>query len=190
MEVLPVQARKAPSSTDFSGSGISNSGSTTIFIPRPSHSGHAPKGLLKENIRGASSSILKPHTGQAKFELNSSSSWPMISTRICPPDSFKAVSMESVSRVCTSSLMTIRSTTTSIVCFLFFSSSISSVTSRSSPSTRTRTKPCLEMSLNRPLCSPLRPEMTGARICSRVFSGYCMIRSTICSTVCEVISMP
>ncbi|MNI22352.1 hypothetical protein D3C73_759060 [compost metagenome] len=141
-------------------------------------------------MRGASSSMLNPHTGQAKLELNSSSSWPMMSTRICPPESFSAVSRESVSRVCTSSLITIRSTTTSMVCFLFFSSTISSVTSRSSPSTRTRTKPCFEISLNSPLCSPLRPEITGARICSRVFSGYCMIRSTICSTVWEVISMP
>ncbi|MNO80328.1 hypothetical protein D3C76_715340 [compost metagenome] len=168
---------------DFSASGISRSGSTTIFIPSPSHSVQAPNGLLKENIRGANSSILKPQIGQAKLELKSSSSCPIISTRILPPESFRAVSNESVNLVSISSLTTIRSTTTSMVCFLFFSSSISSDKSRSSPSTRTRTNPCLEMSVKSPLCSPLRPEMIGARICKRVFSGYCIIRSTICSTV-------
>ena len=34
-------------------------------IPRPLHAGQAPNGLLKENIRGASSSMETPQSGQA-----------------------------------------------------------------------------------------------------------------------------
>ncbi|MNO74984.1 hypothetical protein D3C76_660070 [compost metagenome] len=190
MDVLPAQASKAPSSMLFDISGTSKSGSTIIFAPRPSHSGQAPKGLLNENILGDNSSILKPQMGQAKLELKRSSSCPIISTKSWPPDIFSAVSIESANLLRTSSFTTIRSTITSIECFLFFSSSMFSDRSRCSPSTRTRTNPCLEISAKRLLCSPFLPEITGAKICSLVFSGYCIIRSTICSTVCDVISMP
>ncbi|MNI78323.1 hypothetical protein D3C73_1346900 [compost metagenome] len=134
--------------------------------------------------------MLNPQIGHAKLELNRNSSCPIMSTSNCPPERFNAVSIESDRRARTSSLTTMRSTTTSIECCLFFSNSIFSDNSRSSPFTRTRTKPCLAISVNSVLCSPLRPDTNGARICSRVFSGYCKMRSTICSTVCDVISMP
>ncbi len=38
---------------------------TSRRVPRPSQSGHAPKGELKENCRGSSSGSESPHTGQA-----------------------------------------------------------------------------------------------------------------------------
>ena len=40
------------------------------FIPIPSHSSHAPKGLLKEKSLGSISSIVKPLSGQANFVEN------------------------------------------------------------------------------------------------------------------------
>ena len=39
-------------------------------MPIPSHSSHAPKGLLKENSLGSISSIVKPLSGQANFVEN------------------------------------------------------------------------------------------------------------------------
>ncbi len=46
-------------------SGRIRSGSIFINTPRPVHFGHAPKGLLNENMRGVSSSTLMPCSGQA-----------------------------------------------------------------------------------------------------------------------------
>ena len=46
-------------------SGKRMSGLIFISVPRPEQVGQAPKGLLKENIRGASSSMLMPQSGQA-----------------------------------------------------------------------------------------------------------------------------
>ena len=45
-------------------------GSTFNLIPIPSHSSHAPKGLLKENNLGSISSIVKPLSGQANLVEN------------------------------------------------------------------------------------------------------------------------
>ena len=56
-----------------------------------------------------------------------------------PPARLEAVSTLSVSRWRTSGRITRRSTTISMLCFLFFSSRISSVSSYRLPSTRTRT---------------------------------------------------
>ena len=40
----------------FSGSGTTSSGSTSLRVPMPVHSGQAPNGELNENDRGSSSS--------------------------------------------------------------------------------------------------------------------------------------
>ena len=55
----------APSFRESFGSGTTSSSSTVSLKPRPEHSGHAPNGLLKENILGVSSSMLMPQSGQA-----------------------------------------------------------------------------------------------------------------------------
>ena len=47
----------APSARLRSGSGTTSSGSTSLRVPRPVQAGHAPKGELKENERGSSSSM-------------------------------------------------------------------------------------------------------------------------------------
>ena len=55
----------APSSTEREGSGITSAGSIWSWTPRPPHFGQAPKGLLKENSRGVSSSMEMPQSSQA-----------------------------------------------------------------------------------------------------------------------------
>ncbi len=100
------------------------------------------------------------------------------------------VSTESVRRVRTSGLTTMRSTTTSTVCLRFLSSSILSLSSRISPSTRTRAKPSLAISSNSLAYSPLRPRIIGARSWMRVPSGKARIWSTICSGVCAETGLP
>ena len=58
----------APSARLFSSSGTTSSGSTSIRVPSPEHSGQAPQGPLKENCRGSSSSIAMSWSfGQAIF---------------------------------------------------------------------------------------------------------------------------
>ncbi len=57
----------APSRKERVGSGTTRSASNLSSVPRPSHLGQAPKGLLKENRRGSISSMVKPETGQANF---------------------------------------------------------------------------------------------------------------------------
>ncbi len=80
-----------------------------------------------------------------------------------PSASLSAVSSESASRRPSVSETTSRSTTTSMVCFLFLSSSIVSSSSRSLPFTRTRTKPSFRIWTKICRYSPLRPRTTGAR---------------------------
>ena len=46
-------------------SGIIKSSSILIKYPIPVHSGHAPNGLLNENILGDNSSKLTPQSGHA-----------------------------------------------------------------------------------------------------------------------------
>ena len=55
----------APSRMALSGSGMMRSGSTFSWLPSPVQAGQAPKGLLKENILGASSSMDTPQSSQA-----------------------------------------------------------------------------------------------------------------------------
>ncbi len=62
------QGAIAPSDRLFSASGTTRSGSTSIRVPMPEHSGQAPHGALKENCRGSSSSIaMSCSLGQAIF---------------------------------------------------------------------------------------------------------------------------
>ena len=60
----------APSAIDFFSFGITKFGSTFNFIPIPSHSSQAPKGLLNENNLGSISSIVKPLSGHANLVEN------------------------------------------------------------------------------------------------------------------------
>ena len=59
------EAVMAPSRMDRDLLGMMSSGSTFIWAPRPVQVGQAPKGLLKENIRGVSSSMDTPQSSQA-----------------------------------------------------------------------------------------------------------------------------
>ena len=54
-----------PSTMDRFLFGMMRSGSIFIWEPRPIQVGQAPKGLLKENIRGVSSSMDMPQSSQA-----------------------------------------------------------------------------------------------------------------------------
>ena len=67
--VLPSIAQplpfKPPLRIDKRSSGMMSAGSMRMKTPRPVHFGHAPAGLLNENMRGESSSMLMPCSGQA-----------------------------------------------------------------------------------------------------------------------------
>ena len=59
-EALPLHGTIAPSNRDFVLSGITKSGSNSIFTPRPLHALHEPKGELNEKVLGSSSPIVTP----------------------------------------------------------------------------------------------------------------------------------
>ena len=59
------EAQIAPSSRETLLFGMTSSGSTLSCVPRPVHVGHAPNGLLNENMRGVSSSMEMPQSSQA-----------------------------------------------------------------------------------------------------------------------------
>lgn len=101
-----VHGATAPSDSDFSSSGTTSSGSTSVREPRPVHSGQAPHGPSKENSRGSSAS--RPMSTK--------------STRTTPPASPSVVSTDSVSRCHALAFTASRSTTVSIECFLRVSS--------------------------------------------------------------------
>ena len=63
--LLQPEAVMAPSMMDRFLLGMMRSGSTRFCIPRPVHTGHAPYGLLNENMRGVSSSIEMPQSSHA-----------------------------------------------------------------------------------------------------------------------------
>ena len=119
----------APWFIDKSLFGITKSSSTFLRSPNPLHSSHAPKGALNENILGDNSSIPIPWSGHANLVEYSISSPSIIWAITNPSDNLIAVSMESESLPSIPSFTTILSTTTSMLCFLFLLSSISSVTS-------------------------------------------------------------
>ena len=105
--------------------GITRLGSKSIFMPNPWQSGHAPKGLLNENMRGVNSIRFISHLGHAKFLLKIISS-PLYSIRTRPFDSLRAVSIESAILDFDSGFIVSRSTIISILCLICLSSSISS----------------------------------------------------------------
>ncbi len=112
-----------------------------------------------------------------------------------PPARLSAVSTESVSRrfapaAVAGPLATSRSTTTSMVCLSFFSSSGGSASDTTSPSTRARENPLVCSSAKRSTYSPLRPLTTGASTWNRVRSGSSSSRSTICWGLWRVIASP
>ena len=198
------QGTMAPSAIERLRFGMTIAGSSSIFTPRPVHSRQAPCGLLNEKLRGSSSPKERPSKTQAKCsEYMRSSSFSLAfasaisSSTIVPPPSRSAVSTESDSRVrressspSPGSALTTRSTTMSMAWRLFLSSLISSSSSRTVPSTRTRTKPALRASSKTLVYSPLRSVTTGARIIIRRPAGTARIESTICCTVCRSIERP
>ena len=137
--ILQPRTTIAPSLILRDLSGIIRSSSNSILYPRPKQSGQAPNGLLKEKLRGSTSSMLIPQSGQEKLWLKLIGSPPVTSTIIRPSDSFITVSMESVRRFSIPGFTTRRSTTISILCLIFFSSVISSDSSWRFPSIITRT---------------------------------------------------
>ena len=141
--------------------------STSFLVPIPEHSAHAPKGELKENERGSSSSKESSQSWQAKCSLYVRSlSAPLASTKsntTIPEARRSAVSIESVSRVLLSALAVNRSTTTSMVCFSCFFSLGASESATTSPSIRAREYPCVIRSVKSSTNSPLRARITGAK---------------------------
>ena len=106
--------------------GIIKSGSITLENPSPLQVGHIPKGLLKENILGVNSSIDILQSVQESFWLNVILSFPITSIITRPSDILNAISSDSANLPSIPSFIAILSTTTSIVCTLFFSNLISS----------------------------------------------------------------
>ena len=104
-----------------------------------------------------------------------------------PEARLSAVSTESVSRRLDDGLAESRSTTTSMVCFLCFSSLGGSASWIVSPLTRARLKPWDWRLRKSSMYSPLRPRMTGASTWKRVPSSSWSTRSTICCGVCRSI---
>ena len=55
-----------------------------LLVPSPSHSGHAPNGLLNENSRGSISETAEPETGQANFaDKDESAGGGLIALPVC-----------------------------------------------------------------------------------------------------------
>ncbi len=138
-EFIQPSTEMAPWFRDRLSSGIISATSNSDLEPRPKHSGQAPKGLLKEKLRGSISSMLTPQSGQAKLVDRFIGSPPMTSTVSRPSDRATACSMDSARRLPMPGRTTRRSTTISMVCRRFFSSLISSARSYILPSMRTRT---------------------------------------------------
>src|SRR6266850_1913247 len=66
----PAHGASAPSLSERAGFGTRRSGSISSREPIPPHSGHAPYGLLNENIRGDTSGKEMPHSAHASFSEN------------------------------------------------------------------------------------------------------------------------
>ncbi len=190
----PAQGATAPWERVLVGSGTTRSGTTVSREPSPSHRGHAPWGELNENERGLSSGSETPQSGQANRSENQyRSDGPCrgrVSTTATPSARARASSRASANRLRAPGFTTIRSTTTSRVWLRFFSRTISSSRSRSSPSTRTRRNPAFRRSSNRARCSPFRPRTTGDSTSTRVPSPSASTRSTIWVTVWLATSRP
>ena len=90
-------------------------------------------------MRGVSSSMDMPQSGQEYFSEKISSSLPITSTFARPSPKAKAVSMDSARRPSMPGFMMSLSTITSMVCFFCLSRGGTSFMSYTSPSIRTRT---------------------------------------------------
>ncbi len=66
-DALPLQGTIAPSKIDFVLSGITKSGSNSIFAPSPLQALQDPKGELNEKVLGSNSPIVTPQCGHALF---------------------------------------------------------------------------------------------------------------------------
>ena len=113
-----------------------------------------------------------------------------VSMSMIPSASATAVSTESASRLRRSGFIDSRSTTTEMSCLYFLSRTISSSSSRSSPSTFTRVKPSDRSSSSCLPYSPLRPRTIGASTMNRVPSSIARIWSMICSADWASIGRP
>ena len=192
-----VQGRMAPSAMD-SFSSMMRSGVNSCLLPRPAQSGQAPYGLLKEKLRGSSSSSTLPCSGQANFSEYSSSCAPPssppsgIRTRSRPSPRRRPSSTLSAMRLRSPSRRVTRSMTTSTSCFSNFSSLSFSASSSSYrvPSTRTRAKPSRRRSANSLRYSPLRPRTTGASRMARLSAKPPSRRSVISLGLCFSIFRP
>ena len=120
------------------------------MIPIPSHSSHAPYGLLNENSLGSISSIVNPLSGHANLDEKIFFSIFLYalgivsfsySTKSNPFDIFSAVSTLSASRFPILEFKTILSTNIEISCLIFLFSSGISLISYSFPSTFAFLKP-------------------------------------------------
>ncbi len=161
-------------------SGTTRPGSISWVEPRPWQVGQAPCGLLKLKMRGWISGSEIPQWMQANFSLKVSVGPSGISISTRPSASWAAVSMESVSRRLSPSFITSRSTITAMSCLNFLSRSMSSSSSRTSPSTLTRVKPSARSCWKSLPYSPLRPRTTGATTLKRVPASSSDTWSTIC----------
>ena len=149
-------------------SGTTKRGSKKSSTPKPSQVGHAPKGALNENNLGSISDIVKPDVGHANFSENvriclSSESSSTVSTIEMPSAKSNAVRKLSANRTSVPFFTTIRSTTTSIECLNFLSSTGGSSKLKYSPFTLTLWKPSLTNSKNSFRYSPFRSRIIGAR---------------------------
>ena len=127
--------------------------SHSLFMPKPRQSGQKPKGELKENKRGSTLGTEKPHLGHVCLSDNNLSLSPfkIISK---PLEKLRHVSIDSKTRLLTSGLTIKRSTTISILCFLFFSKAGTSSSVNIFPSTRTRLKPSFLILSKTSFCVP------------------------------------
>ncbi len=146
---------------------------------------------MNENILGVSSSIENPHFGQARELENMVRTPAGPRTVTSPPESLRASSTDSVSRVTSSGATTRVSTITSTECFFAFSSLISDAAARiSTPSTTNRRYPCFLSWSITSRCSPFWPRITGA--IRSIFSpaAFACTAWTIRSTDWGAISSP
>ena len=115
----PNNLNSPPSAMERCLSGIIRSTSNSILYPSPKQVGQAPNGLLKEKLLGSISPILIPQSGQEKLSENWIGSPSITSTVISPLDNSSTFSIESDKRFSIPGLTIRRSTTISILCFLF-----------------------------------------------------------------------
>ena len=140
-------------------------------MPIPSHSSHAPKGLLKENNLGSISSIVKPLSGQANFVENISFSnflnflgnvSSSYSTNNRPLAKFIDVSIASANLFPKDVFNTILSTRMDISCLIFLFNSGAFSISYKTLSIFIFLNPLFLKPKISFLYSPLRPLTTGA----------------------------